>query len=98
MVAPVVAVAAKPVVESATKSDGLVNQAFKLVVIIALALAVGIGLFLIWKLTGLLDPLTTFWETSGISSAVETPTLLSTVLITSLPFGRGYLGWKRFFN
>jgi len=43
------------VAQSATKEDGLVNQAFKITVLVALALSIGVGIFLIWKLTGWLS-------------------------------------------
>lgn len=57
MVAPVVAAVAPTVIASATDDQGLINQGFKLVMIIGLALSIGIGLFLIYQLTGLIDTL-----------------------------------------
>ena len=53
MVAPIVAAAAPAVISSATDENGLVNQAFKLTIIIALALSIGVGIFLIWQLTSI---------------------------------------------
>lgn len=57
MVAPVVAAVAPAVIESATDKDGIVNQAFKITVLIALALAIGTGIFLIYSLTSILNGL-----------------------------------------
>lgn len=64
MVAPVVAAVAPTVIASATDDQGLINQGFKLVMIIGLALSIGIGLFLIYQLTGLLDAL------GGLSASI----------------------------
>ena len=58
MVAPIVAAAAPAVISSATDDRGLINQAFKLVVIIGLALSIGVGIFLIYSLTNVLSGLT----------------------------------------
>ena len=97
MVSPVVAAAAAPVVvESATKEDGLINQAFKLTILIGLALAVGIGIFLIWRLTGLLSSAADILE--PITTTLTTPGTVLTTIITAFPFGRGYVGWKRAFQ
>lgn len=57
MVAPIVAAAAPAVISSATDDKGLINQAFKLVVIIGLALSIGVGIFLIYSLTNVLSGL-----------------------------------------
>ena len=58
MVVPVLASAVAPtVVASATDKDGLVNQAFKITVLIGLALAIGTGIFLIYSLTSILSGL-----------------------------------------
>ena len=43
--------------QSATKEDGLVNQAFKLTILIGLALSIGVGLYLIYNLTDILGDL-----------------------------------------
>lgn len=97
MVAPVVAASAAPmVVESATKEDGLINQAFKLTVLIGLGLALAIGLFLIYKLTGLLTSLADIFN--GVATFFDvfsTNEVVATTIITAFPFGRGYLAWKR---
>lgn len=45
------------VIASATDDEGLVNKAFKLTIIIGLALAIGVGVFLIYQLTTFFDGL-----------------------------------------
>ena len=50
----VVATAGVMAAQSATKEDGLVNQAFKITVLIGLALAIGVGLYLLYNLTNVL--------------------------------------------
>jgi hypothetical protein len=45
------------VIASATDDEGLINQAFKLTMIIGLALAIGVGVFLIYQLTTFFDGL-----------------------------------------
>jgi len=51
----IAATAGTAVVQSATKEDGIVNQAFKITVLIALALAIGVGIFLLYNLTSILN-------------------------------------------
>lgn len=80
MVAPIVAAAAPAVIQSATDDEGLINQAFKLTVIIGLALAIGTGIFLIWQLTSIFQ---------GISDNFLGLTTIGT-LISNVP---GPLGW-----
>lgn len=53
----VVATAGVMAAQSATKEDGLVNQAFKLTILIGLALSIGVGLYLIYNLTDILGDL-----------------------------------------
>ena len=55
----IAATAGTAVVQSATKEDGIVNQAFKLTVLIGLGLAIGIGIYLIYNLTGILQDIFT---------------------------------------
>lgn len=43
-------------VSSAQNEDGLINQGFKLAVLIGLALAIGVGIFLIYTLSNVLQP------------------------------------------
>lgn len=45
-------------ISSATDDEGLINQGFKLVVILGLALAVGTGIFLIYSLTSIWSDIT----------------------------------------
>lgn len=45
------------VVSSAQNEDGLINQGFKLAVLIGLALAIGVGIFLIYTITNVFEPL-----------------------------------------
>ena len=47
------------VIASASDDEGLVNQAFKLTIIIGLALAIGVGIFLIWQLTSIFNAIDT---------------------------------------
>ena len=68
------------VIASATDDQGLVNKAFKLTVIIGLALAIGTGIFLIWKLTSIF---------SGLSDSFLGLGTIGTV-ISNIP---GPLGW-----
>ena len=51
----VVATAGLMAAQSATKEDGLVNQAFKITVLIGLALSIAVGIFLLYKLTTVLQ-------------------------------------------
>lgn len=66
------------VIASATDENGLVNQAFKLTIIIGLALAIGAGIFLIWQLTSIFN---------GIDTS------LLTGIGTTLSNVPGPLGW-----
>ena len=58
--------------QSATKEDGLVNQAFKLTVLIGLALAVGVGIYLLYTLTNILDTLSGSFSGGGFFSGLRT--------------------------
>ena len=80
MVVPIVSAVAPTVIASATDSDGLVNQAFKITVLIALALAVGTGIFLIYQLTNIFSGLTDAFSSGGVGN-------IFTVLLG--PFGAG---------
>jgi len=67
-------------IASATDDEGLVNKAFKLTVIIGLALAVGVGIFLIWQLTSIFQAISdTLFGLATLGS-----------LISNVP---GPLGW-----
>lgn len=89
VIAPVVASKA---IDSATDNEGLINQAFKLTILIGLALAVGVGLFLIWKLTsifaGLTETLAPILETA--SSSLGIIGTAATFVISMSPLGRGF--------
>lgn len=101
MPAPIVAAAAGPkVIESATDDQGLINQAFKLTVLIALALAVGVGLFLIWRLTGVFADVVDVFDRglNLIETFVSLPGAAFTAVFTMLPFGRQIDGFKRIFR
>ena len=52
MVAPIAAAAGGVLVEKIADEDSIVNTAFKLTVLIGLALAIAVGVFLIYTLTG----------------------------------------------
>lgn len=58
--------------QSATKEDGLVNQAFKLTVLIGLALAVGVGIYLLYSLTDILGTLSAPFTEGGFFSGLWT--------------------------
>ncbi len=57
MVAPIAAAAGGLLVEKVADEDSIVNTAFKLTVLIGLALAIGVGVFLIYTLTGVFNDL-----------------------------------------
>jgi hypothetical protein len=101
MAAQIIAAAAGPkVIESATDDQGLINQAFKLTILIALALAVGVGIFLIWRLTGVFAGVFDIID-SGldlIETVLTVPQLAATVIITATPFGRGLRNFTRLFQ
>ena len=65
MVLPIVAAVAPTVIASATDSEGLVNQAFKITILIGLALAVATGIFLIYQLTNILSDLSGLLSSTG---------------------------------
>lgn len=97
MVAPIVAAAAPAVISSATDDKGLINQAFKLVVIIGLALSIGVGIYLIYSLTDILSSLSSGANLlSTIGSAIFNATPLGPVTsgITYLLSGAFVRNWK----
>jgi len=104
MVAPIVAAAgavvAPKVVESATDDQGLINQAFKLTVLIGLALAVGVGIFLIWRLTGVFAGVFNIIDSgfNFVETVVSAPALAITALISATPLGRGWNGVRNLFS
>ena len=68
------------VIASASDDEGLVNKAFKLTVVIGLALAIGAGIFLIWQLTSIFQ---------GVSGSFFGLSTIGT-LISNVP---GPIGW-----
>ena len=104
MAAPIVAAAgavvAPKVVESATDDQGLINQAFKLTVLIALALAVGVGIFLIWRLTGVFTGVFNIIDSGFdlVETVVSVPGLAFTALLSATPLGRSWFTVKKLFD
>lgn len=86
-------------INSATNDDGLINQAFKLTILIGLALAVGVGLFLIWKLTpvfaGLVDVVSD--AAGAISSTIGFAGTIATAILSATPLGRGLAIFRKAF-
>lgn len=95
----VTAVVASKAVDSATDDEGLINQAFKLTILIGLALAVGTGIFLIFQLTsvfaGLVDVLEAAFNL--LESILSAPQLAVTAVITASPLGRAWRGIQNVF-
>ena len=57
MVAPIAAAAGGLLVEKVADEESIVNKAFKLTLLIGLALSIGLGVFLIYTLTGIFNDL-----------------------------------------
>lgn len=96
MVSPVVSAVAPTVVASATDDQGLINQAFKLTILIGLALAVGVGIFLIYNLTDILSGITGIFEpVVNVVKVVGTVPQIATSFFASTLIGRGYYNFKR---
>lgn len=76
--------------QSATKEDGLVNQAFKLTVLIGLALAIGVGIFLLYNLTGVLQDIAASVSgvTGGLGIVFKDIIFAPITFIASSLFGR----------
>ena len=87
MAAPIVAAAGGVLVEKVSDEDSIVNTAFKLTVLIGLALAVGVGVFLIYTLTGIFNDIVAIIE--PIVSGGSFLGTVFTALITPTIFGRG---------
>lgn len=91
MAGAVAVIAGQKAVESASSESGLINQAFKLTILIGLALAIFATVFLIYNLTDILDGL--FDSLSGLGRTLTTPLsvpgAIFTGIISALPFGRG---------
>jgi hypothetical protein len=103
MVAPVVVAAAAPkMVDSATSNDGLINQAFKLTVLIGFFLIIGIAIFLVYKLVGSANVISDLWAllTGDVVAASEDSSLGifglgATLAISATPWGRGFNALRR---
>jgi hypothetical protein len=95
---PVPVIVGQQVAQSATDETGLINQAFKLTILIGLALAIATGIFLIMNLTTIFDGLVQAGSdtVAFITTPISTVGAIFTGLISALPFGRGlrlaYLG------
>lgn len=106
MVAPVVAAAVAPaVVDSARSNDGIINQAFKLTMLIGLFIIIGIAAFLVYKLVGSANIIGDLWGLiTGDVAAVGTDSSLgltgfaATAVISTTPFGRGFSAIRRLFG
>lgn len=57
-------------VSSATDDKGIINQGFKLAVLIGLALAIATGIFLIYTITNVFQPLLNLLENGGTVARV----------------------------
>ena len=104
MVAPIVAagaaVAAKPVIESATDDQGLVNQAFKITILIGLALAIGFTLYIIYRLFPTFSFLFDIFNTSldTVNSISSVGSLALTGILGGTVFGRGLFSLRQLRN
>lgn len=88
---PVPVIVGQQVAQSATDETGLINQAFKLTILIGLALAIAAGIFLIMNLTTIFDGLLQAGSNAVafITTPISTVGAIFTGLISALPFGRG---------
>lgn len=95
MAAPIIAagaaVAARPVIESATDDQGLVNQAFKITILIGLALAIGFTVYIAYRLIPALSGLFDVFDAGldAINTVATVPGLALTGLLGGTVFGRG---------
>jgi len=55
MPGPIAAAAGGVLIEKVSDEDSIVNTAFKFTLLIGLAIAIGLGIFLIYKLTSIFD-------------------------------------------
>ncbi len=90
MVAPIVASAGGVLVEKASDEDSIINTAFKFTLLIGLAIAIGLGIFLIYQLTsifqGFIDIIEPF--TNGSATGISLLGLGVNVLLNSTIFGQ----------
>ena len=102
MAAPAIAAAAvaPAVVESARDDQGLVNQAFKITILIGAALALGFTLYILYRLfpafqvaADLFDRAVNFFD-----AAATVPGLITTGILGGTVFGRGLFTLRIFRN
>ena len=105
MVTPVVAAVAPAVVDSARSNDGIINQAFKLTMLIGLFIIIGIAAFLTYKLVGasgiigdLFNVITGDVAALGTDSSLGVFGFAFTAFISTTPFGRGVGVIRRLFS
>ncbi|MEL0099815.1 MAG: hypothetical protein VW907_09690 [Opitutae bacterium] len=99
VIAPIAAAAAPIVVQSATDENGLINQAFKLVVIISLALTVSIGVYLTIKLVpGIIAIQQSAANLlNNVSSSIGFAGTIATAILSATPLGRGLAIFRKAF-
>ena len=102
MAAPGIAAAAVApvVVESARDDQGLVNQAFKITILIGLALAIGFTLYIIYRLFPTFSFLFDFFNTSidAVNSVSSVGGLALTGILGGTVFGRGLFSLRLLSN
>ena len=88
---PVPIIVGQQVAQSATDETGLINQAFKLTILIGLALAIGLGIFLALNLTSVFDGAFDIGRQiiRYVTTPISTVGAIFTGVISALPFGRG---------
>ena len=92
MPGPIAAAAGGILIEKAADEDSIVNTAFKFTLLIGLAIAIGLGIFLIFKLTSFLDdPLGSISASSfGWVGPVTPSGILVNAFLSSTIFGRAF--------
>ncbi len=104
MAAPIIAagaaVAARPVIESATDDQGLVNQAFKITILIGLALAIGFTVYIAYRLFPALSGLFDVFDSSldAINAIATLPGTVFTFAFSATTLGRGLRNFRLFGN
>lgn len=91
MPGPIAAAAGGVLIEKVSDEDSIVNTAFKFTLLIGLALAIGLGIFLILKLTTFLDdPLGSILgsNTFGWVGPVNPSGILVNAFLSTTIFGR----------
>jgi hypothetical protein len=90
MVAPIVASAGGVLVEKASDEDSIINTAFKFTLLIGLAIAIGLGIFLIYQLTSIFQGFIDIIEPiiNGSATGISLLGLGVNVLLNSTIFGQ----------